>query len=558
MTVGLPSGCWSSCGEELAESEVSAALTMGRAFAGIQIAFGLSLRERLPRVREALAAGELDVYRARLIDSETRNVDDEHLAAVESEVLARVRAAAAGGGVGLTGRRLANAVRRAVVQVDPAGVRARRVRAKRERFVGTSPCEDAMVTLIGKLTADDGRILEGRLREVANTVCPRDPRTFEQRKADALMVLISGNSQLPCVCGRVDCTQPAADAAPVARKALVHVLVRESTLCGEDEEPGYLDGYGVIDADHARDLAKGAVVKPVKVPATADPAGRAGESSEPATDPPGRSAADQKRTQSAATQPGRQAAGASPEPELESEPELDGDSEAASDADYGAAADAVPDSAPDTAAPPPDSALRYRPEATLDTWMRIVFGTCAWPHCDVPAWDCDLDHRIPFDHNNPAAGGPTTEANLTPYCRRHHRMKHTGHWRQHRRPDGDVDYTAPTGHTYRQPGGGAFNLLDIDPGGMNTGGNERGPVEDADGVGDTGPEDGHLRRRHRTRAQNRAARIHTERRLNRQRIDDATARREDHLRIMFGHSGKAAGEDNDEHHEDGEDEQCPY
>ncbi|MDG3009329.1 hypothetical protein G4X40_04115 [Rhodococcus sp. D2-41] len=62
---------------------------------------------------------------------------------------------------------------------------------------------------------------------------------------------------------------------------------------------------------------------------------------------------------------------------------------------------------------------------------------------------------------------------------------------------------------------------------------------------DIGGDAGH--RRHRTRAQNRAARIHTARRLDRQRIDNATARREDHLRIMFGHSGN--GDD---------DEPCPY
>ncbi len=96
------------------------------------------------------------------------------------------------------------------------------------------------------------------------------PRTFDQREADALGALVDGLTHLPCTCGRKDCAQQPGDGAGwVARKPLVHVIVLSPTLSGADEEPGYLDEYGLIDAEHARDRATNGNRQPVRVPDTA-------------------------------------------------------------------------------------------------------------------------------------------------------------------------------------------------------------------------------------------------------------------------------------------------
>ncbi|NMM92781.1 HNH endonuclease, partial [Rhodococcus sp. SRB_17] len=99
---------------ELAESEIGAVLTMGRAAAGKLIGLGFALKTRLHRTRAAMARGELDLYRVGLIESATANVSDELIDEVERLVLEQVLAPAVDGGTGLTGRRLTGVIDRIV------------------------------------------------------------------------------------------------------------------------------------------------------------------------------------------------------------------------------------------------------------------------------------------------------------------------------------------------------------------------------------------------------------------------------------------------------------
>lgn len=71
----------------------------------------------------------------------------------------------------------------------------------------------------------------------------------------------------------------------------------------------------------------------------------------------------------------------------------------------------------------------------------------------MPAHRCDLDHREPFNHDDPEAGGQTVPENLHPLCRRHHRMKTIcPDWGIERDPDtGVITWTSPTGHAYENP-----------------------------------------------------------------------------------------------------------
>ncbi|MFB9377128.1 DUF222 domain-containing protein [Kineococcus gynurae] len=60
----------------------------------------------------------------------------------------------------------------------------------------------------------------------------------------------------------------------------------------------------------------------------------------------------------------------------------------------------------------------YRPGAALRRFVQARDKTCTTPGCLVPAIDCDLDHRVPFEE-----GGRTVRSNLHASCRRHHRQK---------------------------------------------------------------------------------------------------------------------------------------
>jgi hypothetical protein len=92
-------------------------------------------------------------------------------------------------------------------------------------------------------------------------------------------------------------------------------------------------------------------------------------------------------------------------------------------------------------------ALTYRPRQHLADQVTTIAGTCRTPGCRQPAWRCHLDHLQPFNHLQPAAGGPTTLANLHPQCAFHHLLKHHSNWTPQLQPDLTITWTTNTGHT---------------------------------------------------------------------------------------------------------------
>jgi hypothetical protein len=87
----------------------------------------------------------------------------------------------------------------------------------------------------------------------------------------------------------------------------------------------------------------------------------------------------------------------------------------------------------------------YRPPAAMARHIRALHQVCRFPGCDRPAEFCDLDHRIAFPD------GPTSEANLRPLCRHHHRAKGNTPWYDETLPDGTVLWISPTGHGWIDP-----------------------------------------------------------------------------------------------------------
>ena len=67
-------------------------------------------------------------------------------------------------------------------------------------------------------------------------------------------------------------------------------------------------------------------------------------------------------------------------------------------------------------------AMRTFPQ-WLSTALAIGMPTCAAPGCDVPFWQCDIDHRRPWE-----LGGETALFNGQPLCRPHNNLKHQDGW----------------------------------------------------------------------------------------------------------------------------------
>ena len=91
----------------------------------------------------------------------------------------------------------------------------------------------------------------------------------------------------------------------------------------------------------------------------------------------------------------------------------------------------------------------YTPTVKLTEQVRLRDQCCIFPHCTRPARHCDLDHRHPFDQQNPTAGGKTTTSNLALLCRRHHRTKTFSPWTYDTPQPGVYDWTSPTGTHFR-------------------------------------------------------------------------------------------------------------
>jgi hypothetical protein len=253
-----------------------------------------------------------------------------------------------------------------VLRFDPAGTRVRGERSE-DRYIDIAATDAGLAGIWAQLHATDGVALDHKLDALAATVCPGDPRTKRQRRADAVGALVAGVSAMGCLCGSPDC--PAAQRAP-APSVMIHVVAEQASITGASQTPGYLPGFGPLPAPALRQIGATAKIKPLVLAST------------------------------------------NPEP-------------------------------------------GYRPSAALAEFVRLRDVTCRFPGCDEKAEVCDLDHTVPWPL------GPTHPSNLKLLCRYHHLLKTfytgVGGWADRQLPDGTVEWTAPSGHTYTtKPDGALF------------------------------------------------------------------------------------------------------
>lgn len=85
----------------------------------------------------------------------------------------------------------------------------------------------------------------------------------------------------------------------------------------------------------------------------------------------------------------------------------------------------------------------YVPSRKLRHKVHARTPTCSYWGCRRPAGRCDDDHTLAFD-----AGGLTCECNLSPLCRRHHRMKQREGWQLEQPRPGIMAWRTPGGRRY--------------------------------------------------------------------------------------------------------------
>jgi hypothetical protein len=455
-------------GWEYATADVSAACGLSKQAAAGQMRIAIALRDRLPKVADLLAAGEISAKIAAAITWRTRLViHDEPLALVDA-ALATIAPCLGT----LSQQGLEDAIDVWIEKFDPSAVLDARC-AARSRYLEFGGADDLAGTtgVYGRLLATDAAVLRARLTAIAATVCDADPRTTAQRMADALGLLGAdpGAQRLACLCGNPEC--PAAGKDPRAAAVTVYVLTDASPGAGANHGPTEPPPGSAPAPDSASD---GAPPAPPSPAAPGDVHLRTGP----------------RRTGAAAATSGPGVllgGGVLPAPML---------------ADLITAGARIT-TLPSPADPPTEAG--YRPSATLATWVRTRDLRCTFPGCNRGAQHCDLDHVIPWPT------GATHPGNLSAKCRTHHLLKTFGGWTDHQHPDGTHTWTSPTGHSYTTVPLSRILFPDRP---LGTPPPPPAPVTTPVDRGQAMPQ------RRRTRAETRAARLHAERRRNQYVIDE--------------------------------------
>ncbi|WP_179274916.1 DUF222 domain-containing protein [Rhodococcus sp. 05-2255-1e] len=227
-------------------TEMAVALGCSATVAEAYVSVGVALHTRLPLVKKAFEAGEIDLPRVRVVCRILDNLSDDIVKSVEDEIVEAARRSSPGP--------LEKEIWDILLRVAPEEAAALREFAKKFRNVSYAPAGE-LARIRAELTAPEAAAAWQLLEEMADTLCPKDPRGKQDRLCDAFMARMHGEPRLKCLCQREDCPKKDAE-LPDRRVPLTMVTVDIATLMGLLANPAYLAGHGSIDPDLARELAR--------------------------------------------------------------------------------------------------------------------------------------------------------------------------------------------------------------------------------------------------------------------------------------------------------------
>lgn len=421
-----------------AEVSLASGGSHGRAAGDMEI--GLALSNKLPKIADLLLSGQISEYIARRIVHRTFNIVDP---AVLATVEAHIAEAATTWGA-LSVKKLDDAIDVWVNRYDPAAVRQVRVRV-RDRGVDILETKDGVTEVLARLTGADAALFWQRITGMAKGVCKDDPRTLDQRRADAHGALGAGFFHLACQCGSPECSAATDDGR--ASHVVVHIYSEPETL---DAAPDSLmDGDAPLPADPHQRPMNATLVYPdgtrVHPDGTREP--QAIIDSSPAECRP---TPDSEVSGVEQDSPAGPESAAGPEGKSETAEAPPPNPPPGILVGFGAMpapliAALIAKGAKVRHLKPPGTGpeSRYRPSTALDEWARARDLTCRFPHCDRPAQFCEFDHTTPWPQGKTHASGGKM------YCKLHHFGKtFWAGWTDSQAADGTNTITTPTGQTY--------------------------------------------------------------------------------------------------------------
>ena len=251
-------------------AHVGAAQRLTPGTAANQLLVAVALHERFPRVAAVFADGLIGYAVVRTIVTRGALVIDPDALRALDTALAEALLGWGPMSVASTERRI-DAL---VAQIDPHAVYRTETKARGRSVDVTIEDGSGMATVFATLYAHDAKAFDARVSALADTVCPADPRTTDQCRADAIGALAHGADRLACLCDQEDC--PAA-LAPPSTGVVVYVIAHQDTL----DRSGGPAGRA---SPQSGGPAHGGPVDEPQEPESDDPADSAPAPAEPAAD----------------------------------------------------------------------------------------------------------------------------------------------------------------------------------------------------------------------------------------------------------------------------------
>ncbi|MFV8161875.1 DUF222 domain-containing protein [Mycobacterium sp. 134] len=243
-----------------ASAEVGAALNLTSGAASRLVGQAEALRDRLPRLAALLSDGQTDWRTVEIVITRTRFVSPRVMEQLDEELAQRIT-----GWQCWSDGRITTTVDAKVRTLDPAAICEREHAADRRR-VDVSPRGDGTAKIDAIVTTRAGLTFDSKLSEMSARLCPKDPRSNDQRRSDAIEALAEGR-ELSCECGRAACpVRSTNEPSEPPVKVVVNVIAERDTVLGTGTAAGYVCGFGVVDAEQVRELAAEATTRLVTEP----------------------------------------------------------------------------------------------------------------------------------------------------------------------------------------------------------------------------------------------------------------------------------------------------
>jgi hypothetical protein len=207
-------------------NEVALARRVAPKRGGQHLGLATALVREMPHTLAALECGVLTEWRATLIVRESACLSVEHRRQLDVE-LCRDTSRLEGWG----DKRVAAEAKKITVRLDAEAVVERNAKAAEDRCVWIRPAPDTMTYVTVLLPVAQGVAVYASLKREADTTC--DGRSRGQVMADTVVERVTG--------------RPADAPVPVA----LNLVMADTTLAGDDDEPGWVDGYGPVPAGFA-------------------------------------------------------------------------------------------------------------------------------------------------------------------------------------------------------------------------------------------------------------------------------------------------------------------